>query len=202
MKILFLSKFFIAIFILALFDKSLLFAETYQWTDADGSVHFSDTPPMNSPKGKRPIVRRDEGGVEKTEYPRRALSASGISNSQPLKQSSRVASSMCIKEFGNAAQNCNSQQNLSQRCFKQVHLRQEPNVSATCQQELKLCLQKYISSKCIVQLETAGRRIQEESKVCEEATQKIIRNCGNGQVAKDKCYDDHRAELAAICNRK
>lgn len=170
-------------------------------TDKDDSVHFSNSP-MNTPKDKRPIVHRDEGGIEPSESSRRLLSASSESNSQPLKHTSRMASSACIKEFENAANICNSQQNLSPICLKQIYLRQEPKVSATCQQELQLCLQKNISAKCKEQLETAGRRIQEETKICEEATQNIIRNCGNGQVPKDKCYDEHRAELAAICNRK
>lgn len=35
------------------------FAEFYQWTDANGTVHFSDSP-VNAPKNKPPIVRRDE----------------------------------------------------------------------------------------------------------------------------------------------
>lgn len=33
--------------------------ELYQWTDTDGSVHFSDNP-SNIPMGKRPIVRQDD----------------------------------------------------------------------------------------------------------------------------------------------
>lgn len=40
-----------------MFDNT--FAEFYQWTDANGAVHFSDSP-TNAPKGKPQIVRRDE----------------------------------------------------------------------------------------------------------------------------------------------
>ena len=38
---------------------SLALADIYEWTDSDGSVHFSDSP-TSVPKGKRPIVRQDE----------------------------------------------------------------------------------------------------------------------------------------------
>ena len=59
---------------IAVSDVSLLFAETYQWTDSDGSIHFSDTPPS---RGKKPIVQRDD---------------TTVTPSIPLKRSSRTAS--------------------------------------------------------------------------------------------------------------
>jgi hypothetical protein len=48
----------IALSVSTLSNYSLLFAETYQWNDADGSVHFTDNP-INIPKGEQPIMRHE-----------------------------------------------------------------------------------------------------------------------------------------------
>jgi hypothetical protein len=49
--------------------NTLTSAEIYQWTDSDGSVHFSDTP-VNVPKGKKPTVRSDEPNVNSSTSPK------------------------------------------------------------------------------------------------------------------------------------
>lgn len=49
---------FLCLLTYCLFRHSESSAELYQWTDSDGSVHFSDSP-MVVPKGKKPIVRQD-----------------------------------------------------------------------------------------------------------------------------------------------
>lgn len=58
MKIKAFRKCFFTLLVLALFDQSLLLAETYRWTDADGVMHFSDNPPK-TPKAKKPIMQQD-----------------------------------------------------------------------------------------------------------------------------------------------
>jgi hypothetical protein len=50
-----------AILMFCLAFNSILFAEVYQWTDADGSEHFSDTPPASNRKTKKlKIIKTSE----------------------------------------------------------------------------------------------------------------------------------------------
>lgn len=63
-------------------DVSFLSAETYEWTDSDGSIHFSDTPPSS---GKHPIVQRDD---------------TTVTPSTPSKRSSRTSSTV-TKQLSN-----------------------------------------------------------------------------------------------------
>jgi len=67
----------------AVSDVSLLFAETYQWTDTDGSLHFSDTPPSS---GKQPIVQRDDTTVTPSISSKRSPRTALTGNSQPSKE--------------------------------------------------------------------------------------------------------------------
>ncbi len=53
----------IAILIMTAFTSTVAFAGIHQWTDANGTVHFSDTPPVNQANVKEIEVR--EGNVAK-----------------------------------------------------------------------------------------------------------------------------------------
>jgi len=93
---------------------SLALAEIYEWTDSNGSVHFSDNP-INVPKGKRPIVRQDEKGnvLLSTGRPSTAIAPSNTSEIDPkvmnemiqqqnqfLKDHNQVRMESVIKEAG------------------------------------------------------------------------------------------------------
>jgi hypothetical protein len=59
MKKTLMGALFIVLTVPIVFDQTTLFAELYQWTDANGTKHFSDNP-QNAPTGKPSIVRHDE----------------------------------------------------------------------------------------------------------------------------------------------
>ena len=71
MKKFLLGEMLVVLLILAGSDCSSLFAEIYKWTDDDGSVHFSDNA-SDVPKGKHPLVRLDETGINPTSSPLRS----------------------------------------------------------------------------------------------------------------------------------
>ncbi len=71
------------LFIIAVSEVSLLFAETYQWTDTDGSIHFSDTPPSS---GKQPIVQRDDTTVTPSIPTKKSKRTASTGNRQPSQE--------------------------------------------------------------------------------------------------------------------
>lgn len=73
------------LFLIAVSDVSLLFAETYQWTDTDGAIHFSDTPPS---RGKKPLVERDDTTVTPPTPLKRSSRTASTGNRQPSKEPS------------------------------------------------------------------------------------------------------------------
>lgn len=60
MRIKLLGILLTALFILSIPDCLKLFADTYQRTDKDGSINFSDDPPVNASKNTQPIFRKGE----------------------------------------------------------------------------------------------------------------------------------------------
>jgi hypothetical protein len=70
-------------------------AELYQWTDTNGSVHFSDNP-MSVPKGKRPIVRQDDKAGPPPS-PLQLSSTTTLQNTKQVTQASPVIKADEIK---------------------------------------------------------------------------------------------------------
>jgi len=178
----------------------------YTGTDDNGTLIFSDDPSK---------VRNNK--QMKSQPSTRSSSDNGKDNSRPFNTPSKQYSTACFKEYDTANKKCASasaskkiKNNLSPECHKEITLSRKSKLSASCERELQTagleilqCLQEQISSKCKEEFETAGRHAQERAKRCEEATQKVKHTCGTGdQASRMKCYDDHRAELAAICNGK
>lgn len=203
-------------------DCSLLFAETYQWTDADGSVHFSDSP-MNIPKDKQLIVHQDETNNKSSVPPQKT----SPTKNKPSKKASGMPEQACMQETENASKICAAlmqsnlkkcwRERLSTNCLNQVDVapNQRKSFDPACKQELKdvsvpcselmmssnkQCMNENLSPNCRKQSEAAGQRILEKTKICNEAVQKMIRICGTGKDANEKCYKTHRAELEGICS--
>jgi hypothetical protein len=84
-------------------DISNLFAEIYQWTDSDGSAHFSDTPPINNTENKSKIVHRNEADLMPSVTPRQPLSGIDV-----MRRNSELLGidSSCYDEIGRAVHNC------------------------------------------------------------------------------------------------
>ena len=67
-----LSILLVLLLVLSVSDCSKLFAQTYQWTDADGSLHFSDSPPINTSKNKKSLPKdepRDKPSASSPQTP-------------------------------------------------------------------------------------------------------------------------------------
>lgn len=215
-----LSMLFAMLIFMAISDDSVLFAETYQWTGADGSIHFSDTPPENAPSGKQPIVQRDNISLKPSKPSEKTSTTTSIKNIQPSKKQSWRPDSDCIQELGqwemkmkndDNFKKCtdtvmhNMRQKYSPECYKAFETKKY-TFTAACQQEmqavgetmmteLQQCsqLKANISSKCQEQLD----RYREKVKACGEITQRIIRICGSGQQkANLNCLEEHQADLA------
>jgi hypothetical protein len=73
------------LFLISVSNVSFLFAETYQWTDADGSIHLSDSPPSSR---KQPVVKRDDTTVSPTIPSKRSSRTASTGNRQPAKEQS------------------------------------------------------------------------------------------------------------------
>ncbi len=57
------------LFLLALLACSSAFATNYKWTDAEGNVHYTDTPPPRGVEAKTLPSTSPEGGIIKEEKP-------------------------------------------------------------------------------------------------------------------------------------
>jgi hypothetical protein len=169
---------------MALFDQSFLFAETYQWTDADGTVHFSDSP-INAPKGKKTVVR-ENGSSANSSLPLRnppppvPLNYSQISKSPSWMQ---LLDSACNQEYKDATSYCEASKPVSRS-------------------ENEQCVHKHVSSKCKEQFDNAYRGMQEDTvkaKKCMDMRQKIYKICGYPQSENWKCHMKYMPELEDAC---
>ena len=73
------------LFSFAVSNVSFLFAETYQWTDTDGSLHFSDSPPSSS---KQSVVKRDDTAVSPSIPSKKSSRTVSAGNRQSAKEQS------------------------------------------------------------------------------------------------------------------
>lgn len=215
-----LSMLFTMLLLLTVSEYSLLFAETYQQTDADGSIHFSDTPP---PSGKHPVVQRDNTNLKPSKSQKKTSTTASVGNRQPSKRQPWEPDSACIQELGQwemkmkndvNIKKCidsvmgNIRQKYSPECYKAFETKKY-TFTAACQQEmqavgqtmmteLQQCnqMQTSISSKCRDQID----RYQKNLAVYGEVSQKIDSICNTGKTANLKCYEEHQAEREAACN--
>lgn len=89
-------RLFLCSLALCLLFKQKANGELYQWTDTDGSVHFSDNP-MSIPKGKRPIVRQDDI-TSSTSTPSRQLTPTPTKQSVPPKKTQQMEQQTTINK--------------------------------------------------------------------------------------------------------
>ena len=204
---------------LAVSDNSLLFAETYQWTDADGSMHFSDTPPVKATSGKQPVVQRDDTNVNASIPSKRSSTTASAGNKQPSKQQSWKPDAACLEEVrafdkkiskDESFKNCmtsvqsNSRQRYSPECLRQLDSKKY-SYTAACQQEIQAVgqaiitemqqctnMRDLISSNISSNCREQSERYQKQVAICGEISQKIVRVCGQNT----KCYEEHQADLA------
>lgn len=203
---------------LAVSGNSLLFAETYQWTDADGSMHFSDTPPVKA-SGKQPVVQRDDTSVTPLTSSKRSSTSTSAGHKQPSKQQPWKPDAACIEEVrafdkklsnDESFKNCmasvqsKSRQRYSPECLRQLESKKY-NYTAVCQQEIQAVgqaiitemqqctnMRDLISSNISQNCREQGERYQKHMAICGEISQKIVRVCGQSV----KCYEEHQADLA------
>jgi hypothetical protein len=204
-------------------DDSLLFAETYQWTDADGSIHFSDTPPTKDQSGKQPILHRDDASFKASKSLQKTSVTTSDRKRQPSKQQSLEPDAACLQEmrtFDKSSTNdenlkrctdsvtSKSKQRYSPECLKQFESK-KINFSAACQQEMQIIGQAMITelrqcthyedrinSSISSNCREQIERYQRKMAVCAEISKKISSIC----VANIKCYEEHLAEREAACN--
>lgn len=179
-----LLKCFFALSILAILDQSFLLAETYQWTDADGTVHFSDNP-MNAPKGKKTIVRENGSDPNSSLPLRNQPPPVPLNYSQSSKSPSWMKSfdPSCRQEYKDATRHCEASKPESRS-------------------ENEQCIHKRVSSRCKEQFDSAYRGMQEDSnkaKKCMDTRQKIYKICGYPQNENWKCHMRYMPELEDAC---
>jgi hypothetical protein len=188
MKLNIFKKSFISLSVLALFHQSLSHAETYQWTDTDGSVHFSDNP-VNAPKGKKTIVREN---------------GSSTNSSLPLRRPARPAPSAPLNHTQTTTSPSSKQQSLDPACTQEYKdaTRYCEAAKPASRSENEKCIHKRVSSRCKLQFDNAYLEMTEETvkaKACMDTRQKIYQLCGYPQNENWKCHMKYMTELEDAC---
>lgn len=113
---------------LAVLDISLLFAETYQWTDANGTVHFSDTPPS----GKQSKVKRHDTSDIPSISTERTTATTSAGKRQSAKEPSWKPDAPCLQEMKSYENNLKQKMEISKRCTDSVTRKSRQVFSPKC----------------------------------------------------------------------
>lgn len=176
--------------------QSLLFAEIYQWTDADGSTHFSDTP-IKAPKGKKPIVRQDGSNISPSLPPRTPAPPVPI-NYEATSKPRPSMEPACNLEYTKAAKKCEPSD--SQK--KADGYDSSEFATRMMRLEIQQCVNRNVSPVCKEQFDKLMIVIEKDSiksRKCMETRQNIYRICGYPQKENAECHIKHMAELEAAC---
>ena len=154
----------------ALFGQSVVFAKTYRWTDADGSVHFSDDPldMPESDQGQESVTKQNIGtnlpkssqdahrqvAREKQERFKRVPS---LAMNPACEQEVTTVGEVCIKRLlstllARLSPNCRQQFELQSKidhdCAKEFEGMSTQNESLLSQQAMMDCFEQNLSRKC------------------------------------------------------
>src|SRR3954462_4379274 len=112
-------------------------AETYRWTDADGAIHFSDSP-GSVPKEKRSPVPDERVSAPPSQSPlvQRKQKLPAHMPGQACMGEIEKAAGICGTRSQSFAKEC-FRERLSPGCFRKFDAGQGKGLDEACRQELK-----------------------------------------------------------------